>query len=176
MNSNDYTLAALGRFPFYSNNAYILYIPNDLDLNGADRDKISDMNKLISNIVFKYLNNGKVIIYKGESASWEGRVTRKYYLNWRTDEDGLIDPDSYDSEMGVLNYKLPNHKDLGTMQMEYTAPHGGGTITGENLLNIDNTITFGNSGNEGNQPYPTDVYNITVTLNGKQEKLTLEAN
>ena len=80
---------------------------------------IGETRTLISGIVFKYLNDGKVVVYKGESTSWEGTFTLKYYEHWWKDEKGKLHYDSYNETPQLIKYKMPDITAVGTIDFEY---------------------------------------------------------
>ena len=167
------------KFPINAYNAYILYMPDQTPKSEAEIKNFNNIRDSIFNIAFKYLNQGKETIYKGESASWEGSVTRKYYLHWNTDDKGMLVCDSYDSESPVIKYKLSTNKDLGPISIEYTYPESLGVLTANGLkLNKErNTLDFSGGGEGSNAPISlNDPYKVTITVNEKEEKLELKAN
>lgn len=160
---------------FDAKNAYIRFIENEIPKTTAAMDNVGKIGNLISNITFGYLNGGKVIIYKGESASWEVTLTLKYYNNWMTDEKGVLENDSYEAEDSILKYRLSYTEDLGQVSIEYTSKHGGGSGT-DTIRKSDNSVHLGTFSGGAVVPENNDTYNFTVIIKGKQEKLTLKAN
>ena len=74
---------------------------------------IGETKTLISDIAFKYLNDGKVVIYKGESKSWVGTYTLKYYEHWWTDKKGTLHNDAYNESFPSVKYKMSDIKSVG---------------------------------------------------------------
>ena len=83
-------------------------MPYETPKDEAETKSASKTQDLIDNIIFKNINGGKEITYKGESASWEGSVTLKYYEHWWKDEKGVLQYEDYSNEIPTIKYKLSN--------------------------------------------------------------------
>lgn len=135
---------------------------------------IGETITLISNVVFKDLNDGKEIVYKGQSTSWEGTFTLRYYENWWQDETGTLHKDSYHKTYPALKYKMSDVGTVGTIDFEYKTIGGGGSSNGAQL-NKEGTVQLGSSGSNGFIPREEDNINFTVRWNGKEESMVLKA-
>lgn len=158
--------------PYNAKNAFIVYMTSKLPESEADMKNVYETENSISNIIFKYLNDGKEIIYKGESTHWEGIVTLKYYEHWWEDENGKFYYESYNTQYPVIRYKISDIKNVGPIDLKYETTTGGGSSTG---LWLDNKgyANIGTSSGNGAIPRENDTFNVTVKWNGKEESLIL---
>ncbi|MGV3487654.1 MAG: hypothetical protein ACO1OC_03600 [Tuberibacillus sp.] len=70
---------------------------------------LSNLDDLsIDRIVFKDLNQGKVRIYKGESAHWKGTFTLNYYFHIWKDENGTEQIEDFGDGKFSIRYKKAN--------------------------------------------------------------------
>jgi len=98
-------LYSLQEYSFNAKNALLVYVSAQSPTTEEEMIIIGETRTLISDIVFKYLNDGKVVIYKGESISWKGTFTLKYYEHWWTDEKGTLHYDAYNEGFPSVKYK-----------------------------------------------------------------------
>ena len=82
-----HNIFSLEEVPYNAKNALIVYMPFELPKTEDDYKSFVKTKNLISSTIFKNLNGGKEIVYKGESASWQGTFTLKYYQHWIEDEN-----------------------------------------------------------------------------------------
>ena len=167
--NNSYDLL---EYPFNAKNAFLVYIAPPNPTTEENMRTIGETRMLISNIVFENLNQGKKIIYKGESASWEGTFTLKYYENWWQDETGKLQYESYHEDIPVVRYKLADKDAVGTIAFEYKTTGSGGKSTGAKL-NKEGYLYSGRSGGTGAMPREKDKINFTLTWDGKEESMVL---
>lgn len=165
---------SLHEFSFNAKNSFLVYIPSKMPETEEDMKKMGERIALISNTVFKYLNDGKEIIYKGESASWQGTVTLKYYKHWWQDETGRLHYESYHEQYPVMKYKMADKEAVGAIDFEYETNGSSGNATGMQL-NKEGYLNAGFSGGNGVMSDEKDIYNITIKWNGKEENVMLKA-
>ncbi|MCO5387467.1 hypothetical protein [Desulfosporosinus sp.] len=138
---------------------------------------VNDYMMKISKAIFKDLNDGKEIVFTGESASWEAKLTVKYYEHrWTDDSQNKVHHESYHTKTPTFTYKgqIPEHP----VPMEYSfSTRGnkfGGTwdeITPEELTRGPH---LGSGGGNGYIPLENDVYEVKVTLDGKTEEFDVK--
>ena len=165
-----------GRISFNAKNAYITYLAYETTKDKIDMKQTIKIYNLISDITFKYLNDGKELVFKGESTSWEGTIALKYYIHWWKDENGVLRNENYNKATPIIKYKLSNSSGVGLVTIEYITPGvGGGKVTGATLKG-DNTIDFVPSGGIDGTIKEEDTYNFKISWNDKEEKLILKTN
>jgi hypothetical protein len=169
-NTDSYSLE---RISFNAKNTYVVYMPYQIQKDEAELKNVSKVKDLISAIVFKYLNDGKELVFKGESDSWEGTVTLKYYEHWWKDEKGVLEYENYNYETPIIKYRLTNTSALGPIAVELKTIVSSRTSTGL-ILKADNTLNMGEFGGNGAKPNAKDVYQVKLSYNGKEEKLVLK--
>jgi len=179
--TEDYNQFGIERVPFVSRNVLVVYLPsiirdqNNFPLN--DLEPIIKTMRLISNVVFKYLNNGKKIIYKGESKHWKARVRLTYYQNWWDDENGNRHYQCYNTESHDIRYKVADIKDLRNISYEFKANRHSGGAAGIHLEDnaySDDLYETADSGWLSGDP-AKEIYHVTIKWNGKEEKFDLKA-
>jgi len=153
--------------PYYAKNAFIVFIPSEIPKTEEDFVSIFKIRRLISDTVFKYLNDGKERVYKGESTSWEGTYTFKYYEHWIEDENGLH-YDSYSQGHPVIKYKMSDIGNVGPITLE----HGGGSSTGL-TLNKEGYADCGFGG--GSILDEKAVTKFTIKWGDKEDHIVLKA-
>jgi len=164
------------RITFNSRNALIVYIPAKVPTNQDELKPVVETGKRISEIVFKYLNNGKEVVYKGESEHWEATIILKYYRHWWEDENNRRHYQSYHTESHGIQYKLADIKNVGPVSYEHEGQGGSGGGTGL-TLNDEGYADAGTSGGNGwlsGEP-EKEVYHVVIKWNGKEERFDLEA-
>lgn len=164
------------RIPFISRNALIIYIPSVSPTDQDELDAIVKTANRISGIVFKYMNHGKEVVYRGESTHWKQKVTRKYYQNWWDDENGKRHYQNYRIDSHELQYRLTDIKNVGPVSYRYK--HGGGSGGGTGLtLDKEGYLNAGTSGGNGwlHSNPKDDVFHVTITWDDKEEELDLTA-
>jgi hypothetical protein len=160
--------------PFNAKNAYLVYMPSEIPETVEGMKNISETRVLISDVVFKYLNDGKEISYKGESTNWEGTFTLKYYEHFWEDEKGKICYESNNEQWPLIKYKMADISSVGSINLEYETPAGGGSQTGMKL-NKDGYSQSGKSGGNGMIPREDEEITLKVKWNGKEETIILKA-
>jgi len=163
--------------PYYSfnaKNALLVYIPTQNPLTEEEMKSIGETRNLISDIVFKYLNDGKVVIYKGESTSWKGTFTLKYYEHWWEDEKGTLHYDAYNETSPLVKYKMTDITSVGSINFEYKTTAGEGKSMGSRL-DKGGYSALGKSGGTGAMPRENEDITFTIKWNGKKENIILKA-
>ncbi len=169
--SNEYSIEEI---PYNVKNAFIVYLPSKVPETENEITTFIKIRKSISDIIFKYLNDGKEIIFKGKSKSWEGIVTLKYYEHWWEDERGKNNYESNHTIHRGIKYKESGINDVGPIAYEYDTVGSSGSGTGI-LLDKNGYASLGSSGGNGMMVREKDVFNFTIKWNGKEEKLILKA-
>ncbi|MBC8059171.1 MAG: zf-HC2 domain-containing protein [Clostridiaceae bacterium] len=169
--NNPYSLQEIG---YNAKNTFLVYMPSQISNTETEMKSILETKGLISNIVFKYFNDGKQIIYKGESTSWTGTFTLKYYEHWWKDETGLLTYESYNDPYQVINYKISDKESVGPIDFEYKTTVSGGTMT-DLELNKEGSLNISMGSGNGAMPRENDDINFTIKWNGKEEKIVLKA-
>jgi hypothetical protein len=159
--------------PYKAKNALIVYMPSQIPETEEGYASIGKTRKLIFDIVFKNLNDGKERVYKGESASWEGTFTLKYYEHWVQDENGLH-RDSFSWHYPVIKYKMSDIDVVGSITFEFKSSHGSGISTGL-MLNKDGYADSGSGGGNGAIPSESDDVKFTIKWGDKEEHIVLKA-
>lgn len=167
-------LYSLQEYSFNAKNTFLIYIAAQSPTTEEQMNSIGETRVLISDIVFKYLNDGKVIIYKGNSTSWEGTFTLKYYEHWWADEKGKLHYDAYNDKFPSVKYKLADVISVGPINFEYKTTSGGGGTTGSRL-NKEGYPNLGSSGGSGSGFSKDDDVTYTIKWNGKKENIILKA-
>ena len=169
-------LYSLERVPFAARNALVVYMPSEIPKNEESVKAFAETRDLISNTIFKYLNGGKEVPYKGESAHWEVTGILKYFNdNWE-DENGKSHYDGYHTEHFELQYKMSDIKEVGPVSFEYERKGSSGTSTGL-TLNDKGYASTGSSGGSGWLLFEPEeeIYHVTIKWDGKEEKIDLKA-
>ena len=112
-------------------------------------------------IVFTRLNNGQVLVFRGEGADWKAEVVYRYYEYWWRDSSGMLQYENGDLEHSILIYKGSDLKNAAPIQFKYNfegsaesfdfggedatdkngfADLGGGSGSGMALLRAGDTI------------------------------------
>jgi len=159
---------------FNAKNAFIIYVSAQGPLTEEKMKSIGETRTLISDTVFKYLNDGKVVTYKGESTSWEGTFTLKYYEHWWEDEKGKLHYDGYNEQFPSVRYKKADITSVGPINFKYKTTSGGGESTGSRL-DKEGYSSLGNSGGSGLGLNKNDDITYTIKWNGKKENIILKA-
>ncbi|MBU3189581.1 zf-HC2 domain-containing protein [Clostridium bowmanii] len=167
-------LFSLQEYPLNAKNALLVYVSAQNPTTEEEMKSIGETRVLISDIVFKYLNDGKVAIYKGESTNWEGTFTVKYYEHWWEDEKGKLHYDSYNESSPLVKYKMTDITSVGPISFEYKTSSGGGTSTGSRL-DKEGYSRMGNSGGNGAMHRENEDITFTIKWNGKKENIILKA-
>lgn len=165
---------SLLEYTYNEKNAFIVYRSSQTASTEEDMKSIGETKVLISSMVFKYLNDGKEVIYKGESTSWEGTFTLKYYEHWWQDDKGTFKYESYHEKYPVIKYKMTNKETVGPVNFEYEANASGGSASGLEL-NKEGYINIGRSEGNGSIPSGRDDINFTIKWGGKEENIVLKA-
>jgi len=160
---------------FNAKNALLVYVSNQNPLTEEEMKSIGETRVLISDIVFKNLNDGKVVIYKGDSKSWEGTFTLKYYEHWWTDEKDKLHYDAYNEGFPSVKYKMSDITSVGPINFEYKTTSSGGSSTGSRL-NKEGYTGFGIGGGSGSGFSKDNDVTYTIKWNGKKENIILKAN
>ncbi|KOA19193.1 hypothetical protein CLHOM_22990 [Clostridium homopropionicum DSM 5847] len=166
--SNSYSFEEV---PYNAKNALIVFIPSEIPKTEEDFISIFKTRELISNTVFKFLNDGKERVYKGESENWEGTFTLRYYEHWIEDENGLH-YDSYSAQYPKLKYKKTDIGSVGLIIFEYDTTHGKGNFNGLGL-NKEGYADIGGGG--GSMLEEKAEIKYTIKWKDKEEHIVLKA-
>lgn len=156
---------------YYAKNALIVFMASETPKTEEDFISIFKTRELIFNTVFKFLNDGKERVYKGESNNWEGTVTLKYYEHWIQDENGLH-YDSYSAQYPKLKYKNTDIGSIGPIVFEYETTHEKGSSTGLRL-NKEGYADIGGGG--GSILDEKAEIKYTIKWKDKEEHIVLKA-
>jgi hypothetical protein len=161
-------------YSFKAKNTFLVYIASQTPTTAEEMNSIGETITSISDIVFKDLNDGKEIVYKGQSTSWEGTFTLKYYEHWWQDEKGTLHYDSYHNDYPAIKYRMSDIEAVGPIEFEYKTTHGGGSSSGS-VLKKDGGANLGGGGGNGALPREEDDVNFTIKWSGKEENIVLKA-
>lgn len=130
----------------------------------------------VDEVVFKRLNNGKEIVFKGEGPQWLSEITLKYYEHWWLDVKGVTQYDSYHMmDPIIVKYKGTDISNIGEVRYEYESTAGiGGSRSGAEL-GKDGYIRGGGGGGNGAFPREDNIFTMTVEWNGIKETFELRA-
>lgn len=167
-------LFSLQEYSLNAKNTRLVYLSEQNPTTEEEMKSIGETRVLISDIVFKYLNDGKVLIYKGESTSWEGTFTVKYYEHWWKDEKGTLHYDAYNESSPLVKYKMTDITSVGSIDFEYKTTSGGGASTGSSL-DKEGYSRMGKSGGTGAMHSENEDITFTIKWNGKKENIILKA-
>jgi len=167
-------LISLQEYSLKAKNALLVYVSAQNPTTEEEMKSIGETRVLISDIVFKYLNDGKVIIYKGESTSWEGTFTLKYYEHWWEDEKGTLHYDAYNESSPLVKYKMTDITSVGPINFKYETTSGGGAST-SSRLDKEGYSRMGKSGGTGLMPRENEDITFAIKWNGKEENIILKA-
>lgn len=160
--------------PFNAKNAFLVYLEPENITTEESYIPIAESMSLVSDIVFKDLNDGKEIIYKGESENWEGTFTLKYYEHFGKDENGVSRYDGYSWQSPEIKYKKSDVSSVGTVDFQYKTSSGGGSSTGSEP-NKDGYVSGGMSGGSGSRPKNDEEITFIIKWNDKEESIKLKA-
>lgn len=161
---------------YHSKNASIVVEAPFGDGNILDSNESGEFSKLatdISDTVFLYLNNGKTVVYHGESEHWRGTYKLKYYNNPIADENGSLYTDSYGWETSQLAYLGDDPENVGSISYQYERTGSGGEGTGLSM-NDEGIVNLGGGSGNGALSNPPQAVTITVMWNGQEERLVLQ--
>ena len=167
-------LFSFKEYSLNAKNSLLVYLSAQNPTTEKEIKSIGETRVLISDIVFKYLNDGKVVIYKGESTSWEGTFTLKYYEHWWEDEKGTLHYDAYNESSPLVKYKMTDITSVGSINFEYKTTSGGGASTGS-TLDKEGYSRMGKSAGTGAMHGENDDIMFTIKWNGKKENIILKA-
>jgi len=159
--------------PYKAKNAVIVYMASELPKTEEGYASMDKTRNLISTTVFKNLNGGKERVYKGESTSWEGTVTLKYYQHW-FEYENVLQYDNYSWEYPVIKYKMSDIDAVGPITFEYETTHEKGNRTGL-MLNKDGYANAGGDGGNGAMPNENDDIRFTIKWEDKEEHIVLKS-
>ena len=163
---------SMEEFSYKAKNSLIVFIPDESSKTEEEFKVIGEKLKVISDATFKYLNNGKEIVYKGESENWEGTFTMKYYEHWFEDEEST-QYDSYNTTYPVIKYKGSDLDKVGIIDFEYETTAGGGTSTGV-TLDKDGFVNAGSAGGNGAMHDKNSDITFIIKWDGKEEQIVLK--
>lgn len=165
----------LFEIPFKTKNAFLIYKPSVPENPTLEEwNNLAEPMDLISDIVFKYFNNGKEVVFKGESNSWIGTFTLKYYDYFWQDEKGTLKHEGYHDKLPEIQYKLEDIVAVGPIEYEYKTTSSSGSGRNEGL-NKDGYLTLGHGGGNGALPSLDKDIPFIIKWNGKEETIILKA-
>ncbi|AFA48227.1 M56 family metallopeptidase [Acetobacterium woodii] len=146
--------------------------------NGAILDsnvfiKFVKLESLISDTVFMYLNDGKTIVYHGESEHWRGTYTLKYYNNPIEDNNGTLHMDNYGWTSFQSAYLGDDPENVKNISYKYDRAGSGGEGTGA-IINDKGIVNLGGSGGNGAISNPPHDVTLTMMWNGQEESFVLQ--
>lgn len=165
---NDY-IPSLKSISYKANNSFLVYKPSKTPESEDEINSLLKTLNLIDDTVFKYLNDGKIITFAGESENWEGTFKVKYY------ENGVSHYDSYKNTYPSLKYKNSDITNISELTFEYEAGSQKGSSNGATLNNEGYAEPLGISGGTGLPLKNTDQIKFTVKWNDKEENFTLKS-
>lgn len=171
---NDY-IPSLKSISYKANNSFLVYKPSKTPESEDEINSLLKTLNLIDDTVFKYLNDGKIITFAGESENWEGTFKVKYYENWFEDENGVSHYDSYKNTYPSLKYKNSDITNISELTFEYEAGSQKGSSNGATLNNEGYAEPLGISGGTGLPLKNTDQIKFTVKWNDREETFTLKS-
>lgn len=172
---NDNPSYFIEKVNFVARNALLVYMPATIPKSQDEILPLIKTKKSISNIVFKHFNDGKKIIYQGESEHWEAKVTLEYYQNWWDDENGKRYYQSANTAHHKIKYKMVDVNNVGPVFYEYaTSTRGSGSAN----LTLDNK-GYGDAGSRGGDSSwlkdpEKDIFHITIKWNQQEETFDLK--
>jgi hypothetical protein len=127
----------------------------------------------LSDIAFR-MNNGKVLIFRGEGNDWKAEVVYRYYEYWVPDPSGRLQYDSWNDEDPQFIYKGTDLKKVAPIQFEcsFEFPAGSFGMAGTTDKNGFADLGSGFSGN-GMLIRASDTIEATIKWNGKKESFSL---
>jgi len=134
-----------------------------------------DYRRKVDQVIFSNLNNGKEIVFTGESPSWKAKVSVRYYEHWWTDGENKLQYESYHIEAPTISYKgkIPKQP----VSMEYSLNTRTGKMSGTREVTpeeLTRVISLGYGGGNGVMPRDDDSYEVKITLDGKTEEFELK--
>jgi len=139
-------------------------------LDANEINQFAKLENAVSDTVFRYLNDGKTVVYHGASEHWRGTYTLKYYNNPIMYEDGILHMDSDGWETSQAAYLGDDPENVGKISYKYDRDGIGGEGTGLRL-NDKGIVNLG--GGSGMANPPQDV-SLTVRWNGQEESFVLQ--
>lgn len=159
---------------YNARNAFLVYKAPIIPTTAEEIKPLRETTVLLSDIVFNDLNNGKVRIYEGESTSWKGTFTLKYYEHWWQDEAGKYYYENYSIDNESIRYKMSDVKSVGSINFEYETTGSSGKLT-EVDLDRDGSLNLRGSGSNSALPSANESIIYKVKWNGKEENIVLKA-
>lgn len=162
-------------FPYKAKNVLIVFMFSKVPETEEAMNSASNTIRLLSDTVFKHLNNAKERVYKGESESWEGTFTLEYYEHWFQDETGILRYDSYSKVYPEIKYKMSDIDGVGPLTFRYQTLHSNNEFTGLTLNNEGYINTRGGSIGSGPIPSENEEIRFTIKWADKEEHIVLKA-
>ncbi|KNZ40227.1 hypothetical protein [Acetobacterium bakii] len=131
------------------------------------------LTTIISDTVFRYLNDGKTVVQNGASEHWRGTYTLKYYNNPIKDKSGRLHMDTYGWETSQLAYLGDDPENVGNIKYKYDRAGSGGEGSGLRL-NDEGIVNLGGGGGSGGFSNPSQEVTITIMWNGQEESFALQ--
>ena len=165
---------SLEEFLFHAKNVFIILKPLETIETREDVERIGSKQRIIREIVFRDLNEGKERVYEGESDSWKGTLTLKYYEHWFHD-DGTLRYDSYYEGQPLIKYKKAGLENPGLISFEYKL--GSSKKTGSGItVNKEGYIELAGGGSSGLPPSEDEEINFKIKWGDQEELLVLKAS
>ncbi|WP_423055418.1 M56 family metallopeptidase [Acetobacterium carbinolicum] len=142
-------------------------------LEATESSEFRTLATVISDTIFLYLNDGKTVVYHGESEHWVGTYTLKYYNNPIEDENSSQYLDNYGWGTSQLAYRGDDPERVGSISYKYDRTGAGGEGTGLRV-NDEGIVNLGGSSGNGAISNPPQEVTITVMWNDQEESLVLQ--
>jgi hypothetical protein len=130
----------------------------------------------LNDITFR-LNNGKVLLFRGEGDDWKAEVVYRYFEYWVPDPGGRLQYDSWNNVDPHIFYQGKDLKKVAPIQFEcsFEFPAGSFGMAGTTDKNGFTDLGSGFSGN-GMLIRASDTIEATIKWNGKKESFSLRCN
>lgn len=162
---------------FMAKNMFIVYCPF-VDIETIKPGELAhhpfiQRSKTINNLVFRDLNGGKTLIFRGEGQYWEVETVFSHYNHFYKDDRGVLGYDRWDMESTMARYKGNDPSEVGVFNFRMEGPHGSHSGTGF-TLDPDGFVRLGGGSSALNSA--EDTYTFTVEWNGKRETFELRVH
>ena len=134
-----------------------------------------DPTPVIANILFRDLNIGKELSFKGEGDYWEAQITYQYYEIWYKNNEGVKIYNRYIELGPTLHFKDPI-KEIENLSYRYEYPcgaSGGGNSYGNYPIREDGYIYSGYIIGYKEPIKENDIFTMTIKWNDQEESFEL---
>lgn len=166
---------------FAAKNMFIVYCPF-VDIETIKPEELPNYpyvqrSKTISKLVFRDLNGGKTLIFRGEGQYWEVEMVFGYFNQFYKDGRGVLGYHSQYQRNTIARYKGKDPTEVGLFN--FILKGSRSTQTGEGYtLDSDGLVRLGGGGGGGSGLVRNneDTYTFTVEWNGKKEIFDLKVH